>query len=66
MAKEYKVAWVDPPEGWMYGFPKDVDEAFHLMGRDKTQWFLDNGYPQNLIDKGMLKYSRSGLVEVVE
>ena len=66
MVKEYKVTWVDPPEGWMYGFPKNVNEAYHLMGVDKTQWFLDNGYPQNLINKGMLKYSRSGLVEVVE
>ena len=55
MTKQYKVVWVDPPSGWQYGFPKSVNEAYHKMGADKTQWYLDNGYPEKL--KHLLEYS---------
>lgn len=53
---------VDPPSGWMYGFPKEFD--FKSSGNPETyedelkQWFLDNGYPKELIENGRLKYCR--------
>lgn len=64
MTKQYRVAWVDPPEGWMYGFPKKVDEAFHNMREDKTQWYIDNGYPKEKVH--LLEYTRCGLEEIYE
>jgi hypothetical protein len=66
MSKTYIIDWVDPPEGWMHGFPKKVDEAYFNMGEDKTQWYLDNGYPKDKIDKGLLEYCRAGFVEVLD
>lgn len=57
-----KVMVVDPPEGWKYGFPKRVsnDES------PNEEWFLENGYPQYLIDQGMLNYCRMWYEEVKE
>lgn len=37
---------IDPPQGWMYGFPKPVDEK----PEDTNKWLVDNGYPQHLVD----------------
>jgi hypothetical protein len=37
---------IDPPEGWKYGFPKEIPE--HV---DNTrQWLIDNGYPEKEIE----------------
>lgn len=58
--------WVDPPEGWKYGFPKNIDEEYLQMGKDKTEWFIKNGYPVELIDKGMLNYCRMGFYEITD
>ena len=46
---------IDPPAGWMYGFPKPFDI---MKEQDLVEWLLANGYPQDLIDKGMAKYCR--------
>ena len=51
-----RVLIVDPPEGWMYGFPKINDWKSEEETRE--EWFLRNGYPQRLINQGMLKYCR--------
>lgn len=52
---------VDPPSGWMYGFPRIMD---HDPTKETVQeWFLRHGYPQKLIDKGMLEWCRSWFVE---
>lgn len=36
--------WVDPPEGWKYGFPK-------LLNKDKypvvREWMTKHGYPDD-------------------
>lgn len=48
---------VDPPEGWKYGFPKQLPEGYVLGKFNLKQWFLDNGYPVKDIDFAM-KYSR--------
>lgn len=45
---------IDPPEGWRYGFPREID----ITEKRNNQWWLDNGYPQSLIDKGMLEWVR--------
>jgi hypothetical protein len=43
-----KVLMIDPPSGWKYGFPKEltVDGT-----QTVTEWLVDNGYPQALIDQ---------------
>jgi hypothetical protein len=48
---------IDPPEGWMYGFPKPAPKPLKT-GDELEKWFLKQGYPQKLIDQGMLKYCR--------
>lgn len=56
---------VDPPSGWMYGFPRPFDfKPSHpnLPGeehdREFRQWFRDHGYPDKLIAQGMLSHCR--------
>lgn len=51
---------VDPPSGWKYGFPKIIPDD--LPKENEEAWFVENGYPQALIDQGMLKYCRSWLM----
>jgi hypothetical protein len=41
-----KVRMIDPPNGWLFGFPKEIPEG---VG-DMTAWLLANGYPQREID----------------
>lgn len=50
-----KVLMCDPPRGWFYGFPKPYTPR---AGQTLVKWFLEQGYPQSLIDQGMLKYVR--------
>lgn len=52
--------WVDPPEGWMYGFPKLWDKT---KQPDFGVWLLENGYPQSKIEMAE-KHSRSWLAGV--
>lgn len=42
--------WVDPPQGWRYGFPKLYVPA---KGGDMTEWMIRNGYPETLARKGL-------------
>ena len=44
---------VDPPSGWMYGFPRVYDPE---PGEPEAEWFLRNGYPAKMLDQ--LKYCR--------
>jgi hypothetical protein len=37
---------VDPPSGWMYGFPKECHE-FLDSDFNMKQWLIDNGYPED-------------------
>jgi len=39
--------WVDPPNGWKYGFPKIFD---HEKDGKFYQWLVAEGYPQAEID----------------
>lgn len=52
-----KLIIVDPPSGWKYGFPKPL--VYNTPDETVEQFCLRNGYPQKLIDDGMLKYCRT-------
>ena len=39
---------IDPPSGWLYGFPKEIPDEKDL---DINTWLVANGYPQSEIDK---------------
>jgi hypothetical protein len=62
MSEVIKIKMVDPPSGWRYGFPKPMPEDLNSE-QERVQWFLDNGYPQSLIDDGMLKYVRTWFID---
>lgn len=47
MGKPY---WVDPPSGWMYGFPRLYDPQ---KDGPLREWMVANGYPKALADKGL-------------
>jgi hypothetical protein len=42
--------WVDPPQGWRYGFPKLYDPS---KDGPMREWLVKSGYPKALADKGM-------------
>ena len=46
---------VDPPSGWMYGFPRPYNPK---KNESDEKWFARMGYPQRLIDRGMLAHLR--------
>jgi len=53
--KKTKHLIIDPPSGWQYGFPKIYNKQKNQTIED---WLLQNGYPQELINQGMVKYCR--------
>ncbi len=38
---------IDPPSGWMYGFPKPIPED---RQKDVIAWLIEQGYPKVVID----------------
>lgn len=40
--------YVDPPEGWKYGFPKPFPKE--RIGSTED-WLIENGYPKKLIEE---------------
>lgn len=40
------VTWVDPPEGWRWGFPKPMPDDVENF----REWLVAEGYPQAEID----------------
>lgn len=45
-----KLTYIDPPEGWRYGFPKAIPED-RLKGIGNiTAWLLEQGYPKTVVD----------------
>ena len=44
--------YIDPPSGWKYGFPKPAPENLQTMTTAQLyQWFVENGYPQEELNK---------------
>jgi hypothetical protein len=39
---------IDPPSGWMYGFPKVLPDNVNLRA-----WLLEQGYPEKDVDWAM-------------
>ena len=54
-----RITVVDPPSGWLYGFPKEVPADV----TDFRQWLIDEGYPESEVDFGM-QHIRQWSVEV--
>lgn len=46
--EEKKELYVDPPEGWRYGFPKVWDKNKYP---DLNEWLVQEGYPKKQIKK---------------
>ena len=44
---KFKRQWVDPAEGWKYGFPKIYDSEKDAPMRD---WILKQGYPEKMLE----------------
>jgi hypothetical protein len=44
-----KTTMIDPPSGWKYGFPKKLPKDVEPI--DANKWLVENGYPQEEIDK---------------
>ncbi len=49
-----KVTLIDPPSGWMYGFPRVYDRQ---PGQTLESWLEEKGYPKSMIPLA-IKYSR--------
>ena len=42
------VTFIDPPSGWKYGLPMQVPDP---QPENMMKWLVDQGYPQQEIDK---------------
>lgn len=50
--------YIDPPEGWKYGFPKVLPEE--IQTEEIPDWMVSEGYPIQLIEEfGEYFYWRS-------
>ena len=47
--KDDKYYWIEPLNGWKWGFPKKISYDNYLG--DTMEWFVKNGYPKNEIEK---------------
>jgi hypothetical protein len=43
-----KVLWIDPPEGWRYGFPRAVPKG--IEGDAINEWMIKVGYPKEKME----------------
>lgn len=52
-----KMLIIDPPSGWLYGFPRPVPQEYIKNESLMRLWLHSVGYPTSLIDIA-LKHSR--------
>lgn len=45
-----KVLWIDPPEGWRYGFPRAVPKGIECE-ESIIKWMIECGYPKKKIEE---------------
>jgi len=46
------IIFIDPPSGWMYGFPKPAPENLRELSIERLNtWLVENGYPREEIDR---------------
>lgn len=43
-SKPTKVLWIDPPEGWKHGFPREVPKGIEADAIN--EWMIKVGYPR--------------------
>lgn len=48
---------IDPPEGWRFGFPKEVPIDVYEDEAALSRWLIEQGYPGELLELGV-NYSR--------
>lgn len=48
---------IDPPSGWLYGFPKPVPKEVLYNERHFKNWLREQGYPEEDLALAV-KYSR--------
>lgn len=59
-----KITMIDPPSGWMYGFPKVCTAK---EGQNHSDWLVEQGYPKKIIDDfGDDFYCRYWIEEIEE
>ena len=47
-----KIKKIDPPSGWLHGFPKVIPQEILDAGFDRVRsWLVENGYPLRLIEQ---------------
>lgn len=51
-----KEMFIDPPEGWRYGFPRVLPRNLIGDSEGLERWLIQNGYPKEDVDCAM-KYS---------
>lgn len=39
------IRMIDPPTGWLYGFPKEYNPK---EGQTCADWLIENGYPKGM------------------
>jgi len=50
--------YIDPPEGWRYGFPKVLPNDWQDHYETLHAWMLANGYPEELLAGTSHRYCR--------
>lgn len=55
---------VDPPNGWLYGFPKVMPNEV-MNDAEFSEWLMQQGYPPSLVDQA-LHHSRYWDVDAPE
>lgn len=56
-----RVKMIDPPKGWLYGFPKEIPDDVENI----VEWLPKNGYPEKLIkDLGSNFWTRMWYEEI--
>lgn len=57
-----KILVVDPPSGWLFGFPKPCPTDV-MNDAEFGEWLMQQGYPPSLVDQA-LRHSRYWETEV--
>jgi len=57
-----QVMMIDPPQGWMHGFPKPLPED--ISPGDTKDWLISEGYPKELAEN--MPYCRQWMQESSE
>lgn len=43
--------FIDPPSGWMYGFPKQAPKNLDQMSQEEVnEWLIANGYAKEAVE----------------